>query len=116
LRFLDAVTRCDECHRPAIQHLIDQQIHQHTCPLYGHIRRTDLALDLGADMPHLPGGAAFLQYSDDVISRLRDPAGVGDRGGLDGRGERCLHHRFDGAASAEQRCGFAEPGGALLGQ
>jgi hypothetical protein len=116
LRFLDAVTWCDECHRPAIQHLFDQQVHQHTCLLDAHIRRADLALDLGADMPGLPGGAAFLQYSDDVISRLRDPAGVGDRGGLDGRGERCLHHRCDGAASAEQRCRFLQPGRALLGQ
>jgi GNAT superfamily N-acetyltransferase len=38
LRFVDTVTRWDKGDRPAIQHLIDQQIHQHTCPLDRHIR------------------------------------------------------------------------------
>ena len=33
-----------------------------------------------------------------------------------GRGERCLHHRCDGAASAEYCCRFVQPGGALFGQ
>ena len=67
-------------------------------------------------MPHLPGGAAFLHHGQDVIGRLCDPAGVGDRGGLGGRGERRLHHRRDGAASAQHCCRFVQPGGALLGQ
>ena len=57
----------------------------------------DLALCFGADMPHLPGGAAVLHHGQDVIGRLCDPAGVGDRGGLGGRRQRRLHHRRDGA-------------------
>ena len=35
--------------------------------------------------------------AQDVISRLCDPVGVGDRGGLGGRCQRRLHHRRDGA-------------------
>jgi hypothetical protein len=46
LRFVDAITRRDKGDRPAIQHLIDQQIHQHTCPLDRHIRGAHLALCL----------------------------------------------------------------------
>jgi hypothetical protein len=67
-------------------------------------------------MPHLPGGAALLHYSHDVVGRLCDPAGVGDRGGLGGRGKRCLHHRRDRAASAQHCCRFVQPGRALLGE
>ena len=116
LRFLDAVTRRDKGNRPAIEHLIDQQVHQRTRPLDGHIRGADLPLCLGADMPHLPGGAAVLHHGQDVIGRLCDPAGVGDRGGLGGRGERRLHHRRDRATSAQHCCRFVQPGGALFGQ
>ena len=57
-----------------------------------------------------------LHNGQDVISRLCDPAGVGDRGGLGGRRQRRPHHRRDGAASAQHGCGFAQPGRALLGQ
>jgi hypothetical protein len=114
--FVNADTRRNKGDRPAIQHLIDQQIHQHTCPLDRHIRRTDLPLDLGADMPHLPGRAAFLHDSQDVVSYLCDPAGVGDRGGLGRRGERCLHHRGDSGPPAQHRCRFVQPGGALFGE
>jgi hypothetical protein len=116
LRLVDAVTRRDKGHRPTIQHLVDQQIHQHACPLDGHIRRADLALCLGADMPYLPGGATFLHHGQDVISRLSEPAGVGDRGGLGSRGERRLHHRRDGGPSAQHCCRFVQPGRALLGE
>jgi hypothetical protein len=73
LRLVDAVTRRDKGHRPTIQHLIDQQIHQHTCPLDGRIRRSDLALDLGPNMPHLPGRPARLHHGQNVISGLHDP-------------------------------------------
>ena len=114
------VRRCrqrrDEGNRAAIQHLIDQQTHQGTCPLDTHIRRADLPFDLGPDMPHLPGRPARLHDAQDVAGCLGDLAGVGDPGGLGRRGERCLHHRRDRAASAQHYCGFAEPGGALLGQ
>ena len=47
----------------------------------GHVDGADLPLRFGPDMPDLPGGAAFLHHRQDVISRLCDPAGVGDRGG-----------------------------------
>ena len=67
-------------------------------------------------MPHLPGGAGFLHYSQDMVSCFCDPAGVGDRGGLGGGGERRLHHRRDGGPSAQHCCRFVQPGGALLGQ
>jgi hypothetical protein len=115
IRFLDAVTRQDKGDRPAIQHLIDQQIHQHACPFGGHIRRADLPLCLGADMPHLPGGAAVLHNGQDVIGCLCDPAGVGDGGGLGRRGKRRAHHRRDGARSAQHCCRFVQPGRTLLG-
>jgi hypothetical protein len=51
-----------------------------------------------------------------VIGCLCDPAGVGNRGGLGARGERRLHHRRNGAASAQHCCRFVEPGGALFGE
>jgi hypothetical protein len=35
IRFIDAVTWCGECHRPSIQHLIDQEVHQGTRLLGG---------------------------------------------------------------------------------
>ena len=44
LRFLDVVSRCGQGNTPAIEHLIDQQVHQGTCPLDRHIRSADLAL------------------------------------------------------------------------
>jgi len=116
LRFVDAAAWCDKGDRPAIQHLIDQQIHQHTCLLDTHIRRADLPFDLGADVPHLPGGAGFLHYGQDVIGRLCDPAGVGDRGGRGRRRQRRPDHRRDGLGPIYHGCGFLEPGRALLGQ
>ena len=98
LRFLDVVSRCGEGNRPAIQHLIDQQIHQRSRTLDRHIGRTDLPLGLGADMPHLPGGAAFLHHGQDVISRLCDPGASAIVAVPSGRGERGLHYRRDGIA------------------
>ena len=115
LWFVNFVTWCGECHRPSIQHLIDKQVHQGLLAR-GQVRGADLALCFGADMPHLPGGAAFLHYGEDVIGGLCDPAGVGDGGGLGGRGKCRLHHRCDGAASAQYCCCFVQPGGALLNQ
>ena len=48
--------------------------------LSGHVDGADLPLCFGPDMPHLPGRPARLHNGQDVISRLRDPAGVDDRG------------------------------------
>ena len=98
LRFLDVVSRCGEGNRSAIEHLIDEQVHQGRGMFSGHVDGADLSLCFGPDMPHLPGGAALLHHGQDVISRLCDPAGVGDRGGRSGRCQRRLHHRRDGAA------------------
>ena len=97
LRFLDVVSRCGQGNTPAIEHLIDQQVHQRCGMVSGHVDGADLSLRFGPDMPHLPGRAALLHHGQDVIGRLCDPAGVGDRGGLGGWGQRRLHHRRDGA-------------------
>ena len=74
LRFLDAVVRRGQGNRPAIEHLIDQQVYQGAAALFsGHVDGADLSLRFGPDMPHLPGGAARLHSGQDVISRLCDP-------------------------------------------
>ena len=74
LRFVDVVSRCGQGNRPAIEHLIDQQVHQCRGMFSGHVDGADLSLCFGPDMPHLPGRAAFLHNGQDVISRLCDPA------------------------------------------
>ena len=86
-----------------IEHLIDQQVYQRRGIVSGHVRGADLSLRFGPDMPHLPGRAARLHHGKDVISRLCDPVGVGDRGGLGGRRQRRLHHRRDGAQARPTR-------------
>ena len=97
---------------------------------------SDLALGLGADMPDLPGGTAFLHHRQDLPGRLCNPAGVGDRaGGLGGRGaapsapspRRACGPPSTAAASSSQvaRCSVRDAGfvfgvaglqGGLLGQ
>ena len=116
LRFLDAVVRRGQGNRSAIEHLIDEQVHQCRGTFSGQVDGADLPLRFGADVPHLPGRAAVLHDGQDVIGRLCDPAGVGDRGGPRSAGERRPHHRSDGATSAQHCCRFVQPGGALLGQ
>jgi hypothetical protein len=54
LRFLNAVVRRSQGHRPAIEHLIDQQVHQGTPTFCCHAGRADLSLCFGPDMPYLP--------------------------------------------------------------
>jgi hypothetical protein len=73
IRFVDVVIRRGKGNRSAIQHLSDEQIHQHTCPLGMHIRRADLSLRFGTDVPHLPGRTARLHNGQDVIGRIGDP-------------------------------------------
>ncbi len=114
LRFLDAVVRRGQGNRSTIEHLIDQQVHQGARLFCRHAGRADLPLCFGPDMPHLPGRPARLHNGQDVISRLCDPVGVGDRGGLGGRRQRRLHHRRDSATSAQHSCGLVQPGCALL--
>ncbi len=116
LRFLDAVVRCGQGNRSAIEHLIDEQVHQGTHPFCRHANGADLSLCFGPDMPHLPSRPAFLHHGQDVIGCLCNPVGVGDHGGFGGRGERRLHHRRDRATSAQHCCRFVQPGRALLGE
>ena len=79
LRFLDAVARRGQGNRSTIEHLIDQQVHQRARLFSGQVDGADLPLRFGPDMPHLPGRPAFLHNGQDVIGRLCDPVGVGDR-------------------------------------
>ena len=66
--------------------------------------------------------SGFSPHGEDVIGGPCDPAGVGDGGGLGGRGKCRLHHRCDGAASARiaaasfsqvERCSISERGSCL---
>jgi hypothetical protein len=115
LRLLDVV-RCGEGNGPAIEHLIDQQVYKCRGIFSGQVDGADLPLCFGPDMPHLPGGPALLHDGHDMAGCLYDPAGVGDCGGLSRRCQRRPHHRRDSATSAQRRCGFVEPGRALLSQ
>ena len=116
LRFVDVVSRCGQGNRPAIEHLIDQQVHQCRGMFSGHVDGAELSLCFGPDMPHLPGRAALLHDGQDVAGCLGDPVGVDDRGGFGRRRQGRPHHRRDGLRAAQHGCGFAEPGGALLSQ
>jgi hypothetical protein len=69
-RLLDVVSRCGQGNTPAIQHLIDQQVHQGSGIVSRQVDGAYLSLRLGPDMPHLPGRPAFLHNGQDVISRL----------------------------------------------
>ena len=80
----------------------------------GQVYGADLALRFGPDMPHLPGRPAHLHHGQDVIGRLCDPVGVGDRNGLGGRCQHRPHHRRDGLCPIQHGCSFVEPGCALL--
>jgi hypothetical protein len=102
--------------RPAIEHLIDQQIHQRRGMFRGQVDGAELSLRFGPDMPHLPGRAASLHDGQDLVGCLCDPAGVDDRGGLGVRCQCHPHHRRDGLCPIQHGCGLAEPGCALLSQ
>jgi hypothetical protein len=93
-------SRFGQRNRAANEHLIDKQIHQRGGMFRSHVDGADLSLCFSPDMPHLPGGAAFLHHRQDVIGRLCDPAGVDDPGGFGVRCQRLLDHRRDGATSA----------------
>ena len=78
--------RCRRAARPG-QQTGDRAPHRPAGPpaprmFCGHAGGADLSLCFGPDMPHLPGRSARLHYGQDVISRLCDPLGVGDRSGL----------------------------------
>jgi hypothetical protein len=65
--------RSGQGNRSAIEHLIDQQVHERRGMFRAHVDAADLSLCFGPDMPHLPGGAARLHNGEDVISGVCDP-------------------------------------------
>jgi len=70
IRFLDLVSWREEGNGPAVEHLIDQQLHQRRGMFSGHVDGADMSLCFGPDMPHLPGGPAFLHDGQDVAGCL----------------------------------------------
>jgi hypothetical protein len=102
-RFLDAVRWCGQCNTPASEHLIDQQIDQRRRMFCRHVDDADLALGLGADVPHLPGRPGLLHRGQHPVGGLCDPVGVGHAGGFCGGGKRCRDHRGDRPAATQHR-------------
>jgi hypothetical protein len=70
LRLLDAVSRCGQGNRSAIEHLLDQQLYQCGDMFSWQVDGADLSVRFGPDMPHLPGRAALLHRGQHVAGRL----------------------------------------------
>ena len=114
LRFLDAVMRRGQGNRSAIEHLIDQQVHQCARLFGGHVDGADWRWASARTCHICQVDRLASITAQNVISRLCDPVGVGDRRGLSRRCQCRPHHRRDGPAAAQHSCGFVEPGCALL--
>jgi hypothetical protein len=103
LRFFDAVRWCGQGNRPAIEHLIDQQVDQGRGMFRGHVDGAEVALCFGADVPHLPGRPGLLHGGQHPVGSLCDPVGVGHARGFCGGGQCRGDHRGDSAAATEHR-------------
>jgi transposase len=102
-RFFNAVRWCGQGYRPAIEHLIDQQIDQRRGLFRGHVDGADMALGFGTDVPRLPDRPGLLHGGQHPVGGLRDPVGVGQARGFCG-GTKCRgDHGGDGAAATEHR-------------
>ena len=104
--------------RPAVEDLVDQQVDERVGLLGGHVGGADLALRLGADVPDLPGRAAFLHRRQDPIGGLARPSAASTIVAVLRR--RAERRRAPSTATASgppsTAAASAEPGRALLGQ
>jgi hypothetical protein len=99
-----------------LEDLINEEVYQRVRVLGRHVDGADVALDFGADVPHLPRRPGLLHSGQHPVGGLCDPVGVGDARGFCNGGKCRRDHRGDSAAATEHRCGFVYPGAALLGE
>ena len=109
-RLADVLVSPCQGDRSGLQHLGEEQLHQLVNFVGGNLRRPDVALRFGADMPALPGRTVFLHRGQHLLRGRRHPLRVHGRAprgaGVEGVGD----HGLDRVRSAERLGGLGIPG------